>query len=119
MVRVLRASIMSTLQEEFVEVAIVRGVDRARFIGRYLLRPSIAPTISLLSYIIASLFAAAVVIELVFNLQGVGAILVAAVSSRDYPVVQGVTLVSGLIVVLVTTVGDLITVFIDPRTDFA
>jgi peptide/nickel transport system permease protein len=116
MARVLRSSILSTMREEFVEVAIVRGVDRGRFIGRYLLRPSIAPTISLLSYIVASMFAAAVVIELVFNLPGVGSLLVTAVNSRDYPVVQGVTLVSGILVVVIKTIGDLITGLIDPRT---
>jgi peptide/nickel transport system permease protein len=116
MARVLRSSIMSTMREEFVEVAIVRGVDQRRFISRYLLRPSIAPSINLLSYIVASMFAATVVIELVFNLPGIGQLLVNAVNARDYPIVQGVTLVSGLIVVIITTIGDIITAVVDPRT---
>jgi peptide/nickel transport system permease protein len=113
--RVLAASITSTLGEEFVEVAIVRGVRGRTFAWRYLLRPSIAPTLSLLSYIVGSLFASAVVIELVFNLPGTGTLLVTAVSGRDYPVVQGIVLFSGVFVVLVGTVADLITVWIDPR----
>lgn len=115
-VRVLRASILATTDEEFVEAAIVRGVSPLTFTIRYLLRPSIAPTVSLLSYLIASMFAAAVVIELVFGLPGVGALLVKAVSSRDYPVVQGVTLIAGVLVVLVTTLADIVSAAIDPRT---
>ncbi len=113
--RVLAASISNTLREEFVEVAIVRGVRGPTFAWRYLIRPSIAPTLSLLSYIIGSLFASAVVIELVFNLPGTGTLLVGAVAGRDYPLVQGIVLFSGVFVVLVGTVADLITVAIDPR----
>jgi peptide/nickel transport system permease protein len=113
--RVLAASIASTLREEFVEVAIVRGVRGRTFAWRYLIRPSIAPTLSLLSYIVGSLFASAVVIELVFNLPGTGTLLVGAVAGRDYPLVQGIVLFSGVFVVLVGTVADLVTVAIDPR----
>jgi peptide/nickel transport system permease protein len=113
--RVLTASVVSTLREEFVEVAIVRGVRGRRFSWRYLIRPSIAPTLSLLSYIVGALFASAVVVELVFNLPGVGTLLVNAVAGRDYPLVQGIVLLSGVFVVLVSTIGDLITTRIDPR----
>lgn len=86
---------------------------------RYLIRPSVAPTLSLLSYIVGSLFASAVVIELVFNIPGTGMLLVAAVAGRDYPLVQGIVLVSGVFVVLVGTIADIITVWIDPRTSGA
>lgn len=113
--RVLTASISSTIREEFVEVAIVRGVRGRAFAWRYLLRPSIAPTLSLLSYIVGTLFASAVVVELVFNLPGTGTLLVNAVAGRDYPLVQGIVLFSGVFVVLVSTIADIITVRIDPR----
>ncbi len=113
--RVLAASIASTIREEFVEVAIVRGVRGRTFAWRYLLRPSIAPTLSLLSYIVGTLFASAVVVELVFNLPGTGTLLVNAVAGRDYPLVQGIVLISGVFVVLVSTIADIITYKIDPR----
>jgi peptide/nickel transport system permease protein len=113
--RVLIASITDTLREEFVEVAIVRGVRGWTFAWRYLIRPSIAPTLSLLSYIVGSLFASAVVVELVFNLPGTGMLLVGAVAGRDYPLVQGIVLFSGVFVVLVGAVADIIIVRIDPR----
>jgi ABC-type dipeptide/oligopeptide/nickel transport system permease component len=115
--RVLIASIGTTLTEEFVEVAIVRGVRGPTFAWRYLIRPSIAPTLSLLAYIVGALFASAVVVELVFNLPGIGTLLVNAVAGRDYPLVQGIVLVSGVFVVLVSTIGDIITTRIDPRAN--
>jgi peptide/nickel transport system permease protein len=115
--RVLATSIGTTLREEFVEVAIVRGVRGPAFAWRYLIRPSIAPTLSLLSYIVGALFASAVVVELVFNLPGVGTLLVTAVAGRDYPLVQGIVLVSGVFVVIVSTIGDIITTRIDPRAN--
>ena len=52
-----------------------------------------------------------------FNLPGVGTLLVNAVNGRDYPLVQGIVLLSGVFVVLVSTIGDLITVRIDPRAN--
>jgi peptide/nickel transport system permease protein len=113
--RVLIASITDTLREEFVEVAIVRGVRGWKFAWRYLIRPSIAPTLSLLSYIVGTLFASAVVVELVFNLPGTGTLLVGAVGGRDYPLVQGIVLFSGVFVVVVGAIADVITVRIDPR----
>jgi peptide/nickel transport system permease protein len=115
--RVLIASIGTTLTEEFVEVAIVRGVRGPAFVWRYLIRPSIAPTLSLLSYIVGALFASAVVVELVFNLPGIGTLLVNAVAGRDYPLVQGIVLTSGVFVVIVSTIGDIITTRIDPRAN--
>ncbi len=56
------------------------------------------------------------VVELVFNLPGTGTLLVGAVAGRDYPLVQGIVLFSGIFVVLVGTVADIITVKIDPQS---
>jgi peptide/nickel transport system permease protein len=115
--RVLQGSIVETLQQEFVESAIVRGVGRLAFIWRYLLRPSLPPTVSLLGYMVGQLLSAAVVVEIVFNLPGVGsALIVDGVLVRDYPVVQGIVLVFGLIVVVVSGLADILNGWIDPRT---
>lgn len=115
--RVLQSSIIDTLDQEFVETAVVRGLGRLTFTWRYLLRPSLAPTISLLGYMIGQLLSAAVVIELVFNLPGIGtALIVEGVLLRDYPVVQGIVLVFGMIVVVISFVSDLASGWLDPRT---
>ncbi len=113
--RILASSVGETMEEAFVESAVVRGLSGPRLAWRYLLRPSLAPTIALMSYIVGSLLGAAVVLELVFNLPGVGTRLLAAVFSRDYPVVQGIVFVIGVLVVLVNLLADLASGWLDPR----
>jgi peptide/nickel transport system permease protein len=115
--RVLVSSILDTLDQEFVETAVVRGLGRLTFVWRYLLRPSLAPTIGLLGYMIGQLLSAAVVVELVFNLPGIGtSLIVEGVLARDYPIVQGIVLTFGLIVVLISFLSDLASGWLDPRT---
>jgi peptide/nickel transport system permease protein len=113
--RVFRSSVMRTLDEEFIEAAIVRGVSRRRFNWHYLIRPSIAPTIALLGYVTGQLLGASVMIEMVFSMPGIGTQLVRAVTTRDYPTVQGILLIFGLIVVAITTLSELFIRYLDPR----
>ena len=113
--RVLHSSIVETMGEEFVESGIVRGLDRLRLYWFYLLKPSLAPTIVLLSYMVGVMIGSTVIIETIFSLPGIGRNLVGAVIGRDYPVVQGIVLVFGLFVVLVGLIGDIIANWLDPR----
>ena len=115
LLRVMQSSVADTEEEAFVETAIVRGLRGPKLGWRYLLRPSIAPTIALTAYIVGSLFGAAVVLELVFNLPGIGSRLLQAVQFRDYPVVQGIVFTMGILVVLVNLAADLISAALDPR----
>lgn len=113
--RVLQSSVAATMEEAFVESALVRGLSGPKLTWRYLLRPSIAPTVALMTYIMGTLLGSAVVIELVFNLPGIGTRLVNAVFSRDYAVVQGVVFVIGMIVVLINFAADVLNGLLDPR----
>ena len=113
--RVLHSSIVETMGEEFVETGVIRGVRRSRFYWFYLLKPSLAPTIVLLSYMIGVMIGSTVIIETIFSLPGIGRNLVGAVIGRDYPVVQGIVLVFGLFVVAVGLIGDVIANWLDPR----
>ena len=114
--RVLESSIVDTLEQEFVETAIVRGLPRRIQAWRYLLRPSLAPTISLQGYIIGGMLGGAVVVEIVFNLPGIGtALVVEGVLLRDYPLVQGIALLFGVVVVIVNYLADTVSGWLDPR----
>ncbi len=112
---VLQESIRETNAEEFVETGLVWGLPKRTLTWRYLLRPSIAPVIGLLGYIVGANMAAAVIVETVFNLEGIGTYLVRGVLARDYSVVQGTLFVFGLIVVVVHFLADSISAIIDPR----
>ena len=113
--RILQSSIIETSAEEFVEAAIIRGTQGWRFYWRYLLRPSLAPTVAALGYFAATVVSYAVIIEIIFNLPGVGMTLVDAVRNRDYPLVQGIVFLSGLLVVGLTFMADLVNGWLDPR----
>jgi peptide/nickel transport system permease protein len=114
--RVLRSSLRRTIDEEFVEVAIVKGVGPTSYYWNHLIRPSIAPTVALLGYIMGQLLGATVMIEMVFDIPGIGTQLVRAVTTRDYPTVQGIILTFGFIVVLITTISELAIRYLDPRS---
>lgn len=113
--RVLHSSLMDTLDEEFVETGVIRGVSKIRFYWSYLLRPSLAPTVVLLSYIIGVMIGGTVIMETIFSLPGIGRELITAVNTKDYPVVQGVVMIFGLIVVFFSFVGDLLGYVLDRR----
>jgi peptide/nickel transport system permease protein len=115
LVRVLQSSVVYTTGQGFVETAQVRGISGPKLTWRYLLRPSLAPTIALSSYIVGSLFGAAMVLETVYNLPGIGQRLLTAVLGRDYPVVQGIVFIIGILVVVINLLGDLISGGLDPR----
>jgi peptide/nickel transport system permease protein len=113
--RVLHSSLMDTLDEEFVETGVIRGVGKLRFYWSYLLRPSLAPTVVLLSYMVGVMIGGTVVMETIFSLPGIGRELIQAVDSRDYAVVQSIVMVFGLIVVFLSFVGDLLGYLMDRR----
>jgi len=113
--RVLHSSLVATQDEEFVETGIVRGVPLPKWFWRYLLRPSLAPTVALVGYMIGQMMSSAVIVEIMFGLPGIGTELVNAVYQRDYAVVQGTVLVFGLVVVAVGLAGDLLSRWFDRR----
>jgi peptide/nickel transport system permease protein len=114
-VRTLRGSLIDTLASEFVEAARARGFREARILRRYVLRNSLVASITVVAVNVGYILSIVVVIENVFALPGLGSFLVTSVQDRDFPVVQGVALVLGVIVVTVNFLTDLIYSILDPR----
>ncbi|MEF2978551.1 ABC transporter permease [Subtercola sp. YIM 133946] len=101
--------------QEYVDAARSRGVSSLRIAFRHVLPVVSVPLITLLCYSAAILIGGAIIVEVVFGLPGFGQAINTAVLSRDYPTVAGMTLVVAVLVVLITTVGDLLTLVADPR----
>lgn len=116
--RVLYSSIGDTLREEFVETGIIRGIGRFRFLWYYILKPSLAPTVVLLSYIMGVMLGTTVIMEAVFSLPGIGTELISGVFNRDYPTVQAIVFIFGVIVVFFSFIGDLLAYWLDRRVKF-
>jgi peptide/nickel transport system permease protein len=113
--RVTRASVRSELQREHVQTAVSRGIPYRLVIRRHALRNAAIPITTVLGITIASLIAAAAVVERAFNLNGLGSYLISGALSKDFAVVQGIALVLVTTFVLVTLIADILHGWLDPR----
>lgn len=113
--RNLRASMIAELASDHVVAARAKGLPEDWIFRRHVVPNSIIPTVNLLAINIGWLIGGSVVVETVFSLPGMGQLLVRAIFSRDYMVVQGVTLVFACATVVVNFIADLVTVRVDPR----
>jgi peptide/nickel transport system permease protein len=118
LIRSLRASLLQVLESDYVTTARSKGLSERRVIARHALRNAVVSTVAVLGVNIAFLVGATVVIEQVFALPGIGQLMLNSIFQRDFPVVQGVTLVFGIMVVLVYLATDVLHSFLDPRVRF-
>lgn len=115
LVRSLRAELLDVLGADFVVTLTAARVPRGIVLGRHVLRNAAVPTLMLFSVNIATLLGGTVVIEKVFAINGVGALLFSSISERDFPVVQAVALFCAIAVVIVSVAIDGVVQLIDPR----
>lgn len=114
--RLVKASMLEILGENHIRMARSFGISEWRIVARYALPLAILPTVTILGVGIAWLLSSAVFIEVVFARPGIGALIVSAVNTRNYPIVMGIVLVSTFLIVAATTLSDLVNAFLDPRT---
>ena len=115
LVRSLRAATISTLQSEFIDTARMKGVRWRRVLWKHVFRNAVLAVVAVYGVNLAYLISGTVLVENVFSLPGLGTLLVNSVSSRDYPVVQGVTLLFAVLIVLINLLTDLTQAALDPR----
>ncbi len=113
--RSLRAAILQVLQAEFVDFAIAKGLAARIVLFRHVLRNAIIATVTLIGLNVGSLLGGAVITESVFAVPGVGRLMVDSIFARDYPVIQGLTLVLAVLVSLAFLVSDVVQMALDPR----
>jgi peptide/nickel transport system permease protein len=119
LIRTLRNSVVAVLGAEYVETAQAKGLSRLRIMNRHVLRNALIPAISVIGVNLAFLIGGTVIIENVFALPGLGALLAASISNRDLSVVQGIVLFFGIFVVVVNLGTDLLYAFLDPRISYS
>jgi peptide/nickel transport system permease protein len=115
MSRLTRGALLDTLRRDYVRTARAKGAREPRIVYRHALRNALLPITNGLALSILSTLSGAVAIELIFNRPGIGSMLVEAVNTRDYPVVQAGLVVFALFVVGVNLITDLLNIIIDPR----
>jgi peptide/nickel transport system permease protein len=118
-IRALRASMLEVLTADYITTARSKGVTGLRLLVRHVLRNAVIPAITVLGVNIAWVIGGAVIVEDVFALPGIGGLMVQSIFARDFPVVQGVTLVFAVLVVLVNLLTDTSYAVLDPRVRFS
>ncbi len=115
LIRYVRSATLDVLGADFLRTARALGASPARAMRRHGLRNAAVPVIAVLAMELATTFLGAVVVESVFALPGLGGLLTRGISQHDYPVIQGVMLVSTATVLVVGFLGDLAQRLVDPR----
>ncbi len=115
LVRSLRSALIGVLGSDYVITGRAMGLRARTLVYSYLLRNSILPVILILSINIGWLLSGTVIVEQVFGLSGVGSLLVAAISTRDYGFIQLVALMFALVVIIVNLLTDAVYILLDPR----
>jgi peptide/nickel transport system permease protein/oligopeptide transport system permease protein len=113
--RITRASILQMLGQDFARTARAKGLGEWAVVGRHVLRNAIIPILTVIGLNVGTLLSGAVVAETVFTRPGIGRLALDAILARDYPVIQGVVLVSSFAVLLLNLAVDVLYGLADPR----
>ncbi|MCX6460702.1 MAG: ABC transporter permease [Actinobacteria bacterium] len=113
--RVTRTAVVEQLGADYTRTLRARGVSRTRINWRHVLRNALTPVVSLGSVQIRTLLGYTLIVEVIFRWPGMGSQLVQAILKRDYPVASALALLLALVVVIASTVGDLLLRAVDPR----
>jgi len=111
----LRNNVIDVLQSDYVNFARSKGLKEKILRTRYIIRNALISTVTLLAFRLVYMLGGSIIIENVFNLPGVGALLVSSILARDYPVVQAVVFVFSAMVLTVNLITDISYSFLDPR----
>ena len=110
-----RAAMLTALDQDYVRTARAKGLRENRVVLRHALRNALIPVVTLGALELGTLLSGAVLTEQVFSIPGFGKMIVDAVFNRDYPVVQGVVLVTAFLYVSLNLLADILYVVINPR----
>ena len=113
--RLMRSAMLEVLGSEYIKLARLKGLPQALVIGKHALKNALTPVMTLAGINLVLMINVAVIVETVFAWPGVGRLLYEGVSFRDFPVVQGVVILGGAMIVAVNLLVDVLYAIIDPR----
>ncbi|WP_108660206.1 ABC transporter permease [Acuticoccus kandeliae] len=116
--RFLRASLVTELRADYVRTARAKGLPERQIVWVHLMRNALLPFITIVGLMMAGFIGGAVVTEAVFTYPGLGRLLIQAISTRDYPLIQGCILVILVLYVAINLTVDVLYAYIDPRIDY-
>ena len=114
--RMVRASMLEVIHQEYITTARAKGLSEKRIVLRHALKNALFPVVTIVGLQFGALLAGAIITETIFSWPGIGRLLVQAIHTRDYPLVQGCVLVISISYVLINLMTDIAYSYIDPRT---
>jgi ABC-type dipeptide/oligopeptide/nickel transport system permease component len=118
LIRTLVTSVSTQMMESYVSVGRVRGLSRTRIIANHALRNASVPLLNLLGVQFSGLLGGVIIVEYIFDYPGLGLLTINAVLQRDFPLIQGIAIVTSAIFVLINIAVDLVATLIDPRLEY-
>ena len=116
--RIARSSMLDVLREQYITAGRAKGLGERAVVFKHALKNALIPTVTIIGISFAVLLSGAVVVETVFNIPGLGRLIVSAVLRRDYPVIQGVVLCIAGVYMLINLAVDVSYLLIDPRVKY-
>lgn len=116
--KLLRTSMLKEMSEDYVRTAFSRGNSRWQVLRKHVMRNAIIPVITFLAVTLVDILAGSIIIEQVFNIPGLGRLLVESITKRDVPVAQAITMIIAVTVITVNYLADISYKYIDPRIRF-
>jgi peptide/nickel transport system permease protein len=117
--RLMRASMLEVLDQDFIRVALAKGVSPYAMLSRHALRNALLPVVTITAITFAQLVGTTITIEFIFAIPGIGTALIQSVVNRDFPVIQGITLVVALFFIGMNILADALYTLIDPRVVYS
>jgi ABC-type dipeptide/oligopeptide/nickel transport system permease component len=115
MMRLVRSSMLEQLDSEYVKLARTKGIRERQTVWGHALRNSLLPAVAFAGTYASLLIGGSVAVETVFAWPGIGRLLYEAVIARDYPLAQGIIVLTGVLIIVLNIVTDLVYVWLDPR----
>ncbi|MEJ7790876.1 MAG: ABC transporter permease [Gaiellaceae bacterium] len=113
--RMVRATMLEVLGQDYVRTARAKGVSRSKVVYRHALRNALIPVVTVVGFEVGVLMSGAAIVEIVFGIPGVGYTLLQAIANRDYPVIQATTLLLAVTFIVFNLIVDLLYGVLDPR----
>ena len=116
--RMVRSTMLDVLNEDYVRTAYAKGLPGRHVVLRHALRNALIPAMTVLGISLAGMLGGSIVVETVFSLPGMGRLVVQSIARRDFPVIQGVVLITAVIQLVVMLLIDVLYVYVDPRVRY-
>ena len=115
LVRMTRSSMLEVIRQDYIRTARSKGMKETRVIFKHALKNALIPVITVLGNQVGMVVGGSIIIETIFNIPGMGSLMLSAINQRDYPVIMGVTLVTSVFVCICNLVVDIVYSLVDPQ----